>query len=316
MGTPRLKHAGWMMAACAILTSLPFGPAALAVDAKKPAGPDPKATALVSAAATALVKEAQANAKDPNAKLRDKSDYFGETPPPEVTPEAILAALERPQNGDPRIDAYVKWELLSGVVGPFPVELAPRALAVYRRAPEPFNHPGLDKNRLTSALFQVGAMKKEKMDDVNKGFAESIEKNHAANLPILKYRKELYSRLPVGGDSLMAGLEDVFARVRQGIQAGDQFEAISGSIQSWSLSSESRQREVVIQALGKLLITVRDARTKPFVKVTWNDDPKALGMHWQDEGLLDEGKIQGLIDSLREAGKMLGNAGFKEPPKK
>jgi hypothetical protein len=316
MGNARLKHAGWMMAALAILASLPLAPAALAVEVKKPAAPDPKATAAVSAAATALVKEVQANAKDPNVKLRDKSDYFGATPPAEVTPEAILAALERQQNGDARIDAYVKWQLLSGVSGPFPAELAARALAVYRRAPEPFNHPGLDKNRLTSALFQVGAMKKERMDDVNKGFGESIEKNHAANFPILKYRKELYSRLPVSGDSLMAGLEDVFARVRHGIQAGDQFEAISGSIQSWSLTAESRQREAIIQALGKLLITVRDARSKPFVKVTWNDDPKNLGMHWQDEGVLDEGKIQGLIDSLREAGKMLGNAGFKDPPKK
>ena len=316
MGAPRLKQSGWMTAIRVFLAGLMLAPAALAAEAKKPAGTDPKSIAAISTATAALVKEAQANAKDSTAKLREQCDYFGETPPPEITPEAILMALERQQNGDPRIDAYVKWQLLSGVSGQFPAELTRRVMAVYRRAPEPFNHPGLDKTRLTSVLYKAGALKKEKMDDLNKGFAESVETHDAANFVVLQYRKELYSRLPVSGDSLMAGLEDVFVRARHGVISDSQFDAIAGSIQSWSLKAEPRQRDAIIQALGKLLATVSDGRNKPFVKVIWSEEPKNLGMHWLEQAAVEESKVQGMMDSLREAGKTLGNAGFKDPPKK
>lgn len=283
-----------------------------AADTKKPSAPDPKSIAAVNAAAAALVKEAQAAFKDPTIKLREKTDYFVEKPSADVTPEAILTALERSQNGDPRIDAYVKWQLLSAMSAPFSEELAPRATMAYRRAPEPFNHPGLDHRSLTSALYRVGTSKKDRMEEVNKGFAETVASADANNVYILRYRKEFYSRLPVSGDSLMAGLEDALIRVRHGVSAQDIWEPVSGSIQSWALSADGRQREAMLQMMTRLLTTIRDGNFKPFVRVIWSDDPKTMGMRWEDRMSLEDGKVQAAIESIRNSAKMLGDAGFKD----
>ena len=285
---------------------------ALAVDAKKPAAPDPKAIAAVSTAATALMKEATAGLKDKTENLREKCDYFTEKPSPDITPEAILIGLEKSQSGDPRMDSYVKWQLLSGISGAFPDELAARAITAYRRAAEPFNHPGLEHAQLAKTLNRIGIMKKDKVGEINKSFGETVDKNTKDNLYILHYRKEFYSHLPVSGDSLMAGLEDTFSRAKHGIPVDDMWTAVSGSIQSWSLSAESRQRDSVLQAMNQLLTTARSERSKPYVKVEWNEDAKNLGLHWKDEMVVDDKKVQAMIDSVRESARMLGEVGFKK----
>ena len=281
-------------------------------EVKKPTTPDPKSVAAVNAAVLVLVKEGQAGFKDTTAPLREKSDYFPDPAPAEITPEAILAALEKQLSSDPRVDAYVKWELLSGVPGHFADELAPRATNAYRRAPEPMSHPGLERNKLTSLLYRVGTMKKDRLDEVNRGYAEGLEKLTADNTPILRYRKAMLGRLPANVDTVLAGLDDISLQVRRGIDANPQWDGLAGTIQSWSLSADGRQMDAVMQSLGRLLTMTKDEHNKPYVKVNWSDDVKNAGMHWQDQQPLADAKVQTLIDSLREAAKLLGSAGFKD----
>ena len=285
---------------------------AFAADAKKPAPPDPKAIAAVSTAATALMKEATAGLKDKTENLREKCDYFTEKPSPDITPEAILIGLEKSQSGDPRMDSYVKWQLLSGISGAFPDDLTARATTAYRRAAEPSNHPGLEHAQLSKTLNRIGIMKVEKMGEINKSFSETVDKNAKDNLYILHYRKEFYSHLPVSGDSLMAGLEDIFSRVKHGVYADDMWTAVSGSIQSWSLSAESRQRDSVLQAMNQLLTTARSERSQPYVSVDLIDESKTKVLHWQVKMAVDEKKVQAMIDSVRDSARMLGDVGFKK----
>ena len=284
-------------------------------EVKKPAIPDPKATAAVTNATAALLKEATAGTKDKMGKLREKCDYFVEKPSADLTPEVILIALEHTQSTDRRIEAYVKWQLLSGIAGQFPDELVLRAIAAYRKAPELSSHPGLDRAQLSKSLSRIGPMKRERMGEINSSFSVSADKTTGENLYVLHYRKELYAHLPVSGDSLMAGLEDIFARVQHGVPAGDMWTAVSGSIQSWSLTADSHQLNSVLQAMVQLLSTVRSERAKPYTKLEWSDDPKNLGLHWKDQMSLEDGKVQAMIDSIRESAKMLGEVGFKDKKK-
>src|SRR5438128_147 len=67
----------------------------------------PKKPVNLAPQIAALQKEWQANQKDPKAsKLRAKPDYFKENPNPEVTPEAIVKALEGSVSGGPGAEAY------------------------------------------------------------------------------------------------------------------------------------------------------------------------------------------------------------------
>jgi hypothetical protein len=286
--------------------------AAAATTPAKPAAPDPKSIAAVNAAAAALVKEAQAAFKEKEPKLRDKSDYFGAMPPPEITPEAVAAVLEKPIYSDRRIDCYVKWQLLSGVPGKFPDELAPKVIAIYRRAPEPLSHPGLDRAQLQSHLFRVGITKKEKVEEVNSEFKPAVERNAADNLYILRYRTSLFMHLPTSGDAFMAGLADVYTRVQHGVGAKDVWDALAGSLQGWSLTADAPQRNAVSGALTQLLAAARDARNKPYVRVEWNGEGKTPGMVWHEEPPIAEKTIQDQIDVLRQAAQLMESTGFKD----
>jgi hypothetical protein len=320
-------HLGFKLSLGALLLVLSAGARAAAENAraatpppaaKANSAPDPKSIAAVNAAAAVLVKEAQAGLSESGAatkpKLREKSDYFGATPPAAITPDAIVMALDRTQSSDARVDAYVKWQLLSAVPGKFATELVPKALGAYRHAPEPYSHPGLDRSRLQSMLFRIGITKKESIGPLNEEFGGAIAKFNKQNEYVLRYRNDMYAHLPGGdnGDAMMAGLEDVFTRVRHGVNSKDIWDAVSSSMQGWSVTAEARQRNAMIGALESLLATVRSDRYKPFVKVTWNDDPKTGGLRWQEEAALWDKPIQDQIDSMKEAAKLMETAGFKD----
>jgi hypothetical protein len=317
-------HLGLKLSSAALLIVVSIGvhaaenARAVTPPPKANAAPDPKSIAAVNAAAAALVKEAQAALSDSGAatkpKLREKSDYFGATPPADITPEAIVMALDRSQSSDARVDGYVKWQLLSGVSGKFAPELVPKALSAYRRAPEPYNHPGLNRGPLQSKLFRIGITRKESIGPLNEEFGAAIDKFNKQNQYILHYRNDMYAHLPGSdnGDAMMAGLEDIFVRVRHGINSKDIWDAVSSSMQGWSVTAEARQRNSMISALESLLATVRSDRCKPFVKVTWSDDPKTGGLHWQEEAPLWDKPIEDQIASMKEAAKLMETAGFKD----
>src|SRR5690242_8897685 len=90
------------------------------------AAPPTKPTASpAQPAISALLKEY----KDKKGEgLREKSNYFQENKTEGITPEVIVAALEKPVSPDARTEAYVKWQLLSGVEAAFPEELKSRVV--------------------------------------------------------------------------------------------------------------------------------------------------------------------------------------------
>src|SRR5438874_7499991 len=76
-----------------------------------------KANLAVAKAVGALKKEYGEHQKDPIVPLRKECNYFVEQPDGEVSVEAIFNALDRRVGDDLASDAYVKWQLLSGIKG-------------------------------------------------------------------------------------------------------------------------------------------------------------------------------------------------------
>src|SRR5687768_2271784 len=78
------------------------------------AGAAPKGPTLESAVAE-LRREYLAHQKDAlNAPLRTACDYFAENPQ-DVPPSAVFNLLEKPDGKEPRLAAYVKWQLLGAL---------------------------------------------------------------------------------------------------------------------------------------------------------------------------------------------------------
>ncbi|MDB5322545.1 MAG: hypothetical protein JWN40_4176 [Phycisphaerales bacterium] len=265
----------------------------------------------------ALMKEYQEAMKKNGEGLREKSDYYATNKPEGVTTETILAALEKPIGTDQRAEAYVKWQLLSGVESKFPDELKARALRVYRNAPPPSRHPGADHSDLDRRLRKIGMTNPDNEVPVNTDLGEAIKQYRLAIEPTLSYRDELYSRMPPGYETLAAALSDTYDRVSRGAPATEFWKNLMGSIRSWALaSSDSAHMREMAGAVNKLYMFVKDDRNKPYYRVIWLKTDKELGLRWQSQSTIDQEKyIDELAAWLDEHAKnpAAGGLNFKDP---
>jgi hypothetical protein len=261
---------------------------------------------VIPAAIAALTKEYKAHLKDPKtAKARDKSNYFKENPSPEVTPESVLKGLETSVTGGPAVEAYVKWQLLSGVPGRFPDDLAKRAAAVYRNAPlPPYAHPGLDRRNLTRA---VSGMKKEQVAGTQKQFDEKVAEVAGGNEVFIAYRNELNARMPQKIEAINAGLEDISERASRGLNANALFDAVGAAIRSWSLGdAKPGQAKSMAGTIARLKATVSEDDVKPYTKL--DKDAK-----WAAAGpAVDVKKLDDLVKFLESGMGGTGGLKFKD----
>jgi hypothetical protein len=290
-----------------------------AVAAPPPAAPvagtaGKPAASPVPAAVAALLKEYQSVMKEKKGEgLREKCDYFTTSPAEGLTPEVILVALERPVTTDPRADAYVKWQLLSGVQGKFPDALKARAIQVYRRAPVPQAHPGMGHADLDRKLSRIGVMKSEAEMPINKEFGDAINAYRAQIEPILEYRDELLARLPDSYDTYVAALSDVYDRVSRGAPANGMWTTLSGAIRAWALTCDSAaQMRQLAAAVTKIEATVKDERYRPYNRVIWTKNDSYTGLKWNAEGTITNDKaITELSEYLLEHAKNPASGGLK-----
>lgn len=194
----------------------------------------------VDAAVESLRKEYAAHLKDPKLPIRTACDYFAKDRPADVTVDAVLAALEQPLAGDPRLVAYVRWQMLSGLPNALddPAMLV-WAIKVYRAAPPPVPRYGLtaaDQQKLDAALAGM-----RRQDDVALTLKlESLARPALeANRSILAYRDEWYRRLPNVPATFRAAFED--AQERQDAAAGAEnwVPTVIADVQRWLTTGEA-----------------------------------------------------------------------------
>jgi hypothetical protein len=190
----------------------------------------------VKKAVEVLTKEFEAHERDAINELRKTADYFVREPDGEVTVEVVLGALERQINRDLRVDSYVKWQLLSAVKERMEGKYGPRALAIYQRAPQVEMRPGMEERekRQLSAVLPQGRVDSEAVDEINREWRERVFKAQQANDPILKYREELFGKLPLSGAMFKLGLQDAYTRVMRGFSSEQFVAGMDEPLRDWS----------------------------------------------------------------------------------
>lgn len=269
--------------------------------AEEPAKPKPH---TVTMAVAALQKEYESHVKEPKKNpIRSKSDYFKQNPSPDATPEAILRALEGSVSGGYSADAYVKWQLLSGLSGKFPEALAKRAVAVYRRAPGPSSHPGVDHRAMNRAIMGV---QKDRIGVIQKEFDAAVAEVDRGNRVVLEYRNDLYSHLPPTYETLSAGLADAGERAMCGLNANGFFDNVSNGIRSWVLAQgkPDQVKRLASEAVQLRAAVEKDA-SKPYNKLVDEN-----GVKWKLAGAMIDGKkLDELIKFLQANESASGSGG-------
>lgn len=267
-------------------------------------------SALIDAAVVELKREYAAHLKSPDASpLRPQSTYFLDNPPAAaVSPEAILTGLEKSVSNDPRLTAYVRWQLLSAAPKQFPDEpkVLQRLSNAYRRAPLPPPRVGVspqDQAKLDAAL--TGA-RKEDDAALSVKLEEIAAAEAAANRPMLAYRDELYSRLPQGYDSLLAGFADAHDRTAVAAGGGttDAHAAkVVKDAQAWAQSGQADPKQCA--HLAEVVARLRHVRSPPYyARATLRRGADKLSWSTKTDAVYSPRKLSDLEKILRDAAKL------------
>ncbi|MFT3786460.1 MAG: hypothetical protein QM770_09875 [Tepidisphaeraceae bacterium] len=173
-----------------------------------------KQTDPASKAVQALLTEAKETLKKKDAEFpRKKPDYFTTAGVEKPTQAQVVNWLNRSTSPNARIDAYVKWQLLSAIEGPFDKSVANDAVRALVNAPALTPAPGasLDVQReLQKALRgirparngELDADGRAAIDNINNQFDAETKRIEGLNEVMLEYRDELIKRFPPDDDAL------------------------------------------------------------------------------------------------------------------
>jgi hypothetical protein len=237
------------------------------------------ASAAVRSAITALSGEYQQFLRAPtSATLRTACDYFIEHPAGEIPPDLIMPALLSASGGDPRVTAYVKWQLLSALPEELDEATARDLIKAYRASPAPIPRPGMtqESQQKMDRLIQGARLPDEPA--VIGQIDEIVEAARRDNGPILAYRAELYRRLPRTIDTFAAALDDLSQRAAAVADAKELVKSFCTDVQSWAGEAESPRQ--TLAALAKTVRLLADTKSPPYYdSIYWRDRAGVFAWH-------------------------------------
>lgn len=251
------------------------------------------AAAAVRAAVVALTKEHQGFLRNAGTGPREASTYFIDHPDDAVTTEAIVAALQSRGGGDPRTAAYVKWQLLSALPDldstaggePMDAALAKQLLTAYRHAPQPIPRPGIapqDKQKLD---VYVQGKKQADETDVRADFDSAVSQVARQNVVILRYRDDLYKKLPKTPETFAAGMDDLMQRLQVVAEDKAMLKQLIADVRQWA-ALEPRPPQVM-SAIARAARKLADTKGPQYYQ----------SPYWSSANVFAWRKRRGSVDS-------------------
>lgn len=216
--------------------------------------------AAVRGAVAALSKEYEKYLRDPTSSVRESSNYFLDYPDPAVTPDAVAQALGG-RGGEPRTTAYVRWQLLSALPegdAELPEAVSRAMLVAYRTAPPPIPRPGIAPHEQKQFDALTRGKKLEHEPDVKGEADAAVSAVARQNVAILRYRDELYRRLPKTPETFAAALEDLAQRMNAVADGKDQVKALAKDVREWAAGPDATPPQLV--AIARAARRLADSR--------------------------------------------------------
>jgi hypothetical protein len=253
-----------------------------------------------------LKREYAAHVKDPeHDKLRTDASYFKKDAAT-VPPDAVLATIEKPipgvPAGDARQAAYIKWQLLSALPEKLDDEHARRLLKIYDRAPLPAARYGSSKQEQKELDRLIPGARKEDDVKLTSALEQQAAKAALPDRPILALREELYRRLPLGRDKLVAGMTDAKARLDLAADKETLAALLAEDLTKWTTTPKVDRGQVreVVEVFGKL----RMVQSPPYYAYASVRSGK-LGWRTRIDTLLTKTKLANLHKQLLDAAAAL-----------
>lgn len=236
---------------------------------KAPAVKKKPAAAKIPASVTTAITEIRREFEQ--GKLRDKSSYFVDNPNAELTTEVVFTLLLKPQGKSDPMDAYIKWQILSGLPKPLPEENIPDVVLAYRKAPGVVTRPGMtdeQKRSLDKDLRKVDRMGAKNVLDK---LTLNIRDNQTLNAPAMAYRKALWALLPDDAHGFEAALDDCLYCAENGMLYGNMEDVLLDRIRKW-VTDNKQDMEIVYNKL----MSLKTAKLPTYYDETVFDEKSSL----------------------------------------
>lgn len=225
-----------------------------------------------------LTSEAEAFLKNGSSSLREKSNYFapGQV---SVSESELLDAMARRISRNSFVDAYVKWQLLSGLpttISDGHLRLASR---VYRSGPDLQRLPGAapqDQQQMKQAILTA---KESDISTINQMWRERTEPVSQVNAMVLRFRDAFSGRLPMSPETIELALADAVLRTEAGLETKKFVESLMARVRAWALEGAPPSQ---INRVSGLFGKLRDqAGATVLTSVEW--DEKSKKVVWKQE---------------------------------
>jgi hypothetical protein len=251
----------------------------------------------------ALTKEGQAAFKNKGARPpRSSSDYFSGKSPG-IEPEGLLAVLTRQLSQDPRIDAYIKFQLLSAVEK-FDAAHAKPAINALIAAPALLPLPGVGTKENQIWDRKSMNVKKEDIGKVNEELRTQRDAVDAINAPMIEYRNALKDKITTDdamkAKLLQARVEELSQRAAAGYDTFSMWKDLATAIQTWSATASKKD---VSQMVAFLQDYSKRSAPSVYKELRWSSpSARTQKAYWYDQpAILNEKRMSALIDALKIA---------------
>ena len=221
----------------------------------------------VAKAVKVLTKEARDSIRLKQPFPRTESDYFKKSPG-NVDVVKLFEALIRPI-ANPRIDSYVKWQLLSVLPEKLDAKFERAGTKVLLAAPALAPLPGATFTTRDAMNKRIESLKQSDMDAFNQTHRDELKSLIDRSAIVIRYRNELSARLPIAEQCLKARLDELWMRGSYGFDIDAESRVLFDDMRTWKSHADPKQVE-------QMAITIDDyaSRPQPFIldHVEWKPD--------------------------------------------
>lgn len=256
--------------------------------------PDPLRVAI-----NELSREAQSALQQRKPFPRAESDYF--RPGHKIEATALLKVLDGPLHQNPRVDAYVKFQLLSAFES-FSGDLALPALKAYvLGSPALIALPGVTQQEQQKWNQKALQAKQDDVAKINEEWKATLAPYEEANGIILAYRDLMKSKIDAPPDLkikfLQASLEDLSQRGAAGFEITKPLNALAKTIAAWGATAKRAQIKEMLAALKEY---TQRRPPKMLEELRWRGEKATWTTH---EAGLNVNRIEKIRDELELAEK-------------
>jgi len=228
--------------------------------------------AALSEAVRVLTAEAEAHLKN-GGGLREKCNYFapGQT---QVSESELLEAMSRRISRNAVVDAYVKWQLTSGLPAKISDENLRLAVRAFRSAPELQRLPGTTAPEQQQLDQAIQGAKEADISTLNEKWRSRLDPVVQMNAMSLSFRDALGIRLPLSPDTIELLLLDAVQRTEAGHDVKKFAESLIVLVRGWAVEGASPGQ---LNRVANMFARLRDQQGATiFTSVQWDEKKKLV----------------------------------------